>query len=114
MTAPQKVKAETSHLGSENIQTRQFATRRAGRALRRALAISCWVAQHSGTRGCLCAGDRFAFQNALMRHDHRQFGVLQHLARGAAEQPFAEPRMTIGAHDNQVGAHVARLLAQGL
>ncbi len=42
-----------------------------------------------------------------MRHEDGQFSLFEHVARCAAEDCFAEARMAIGAHDDQIGFDIA-------
>ena len=43
---------------------------------------------------------------ALMGHKERQGHAVEKMPRSAAEYHFARARMTIGAHDDQIGAHI--------
>ena len=43
-----------------------------------------------------------------MGHQHRQIGILQHVAGHAAEHELAQPAMRVGAHDQQTAAHAPR------
>ena len=42
-----------------------------------------------------------------MRHQHRNLGLFQHVAGGAAQDRLAEARVAVGAHDQKVGVLVA-------
>lgn len=44
---------------------------------------------------------------ASMLQEQRQRGVLQQMARGAAQHPLAEAVVAVGAHDQQVGAGIS-------
>ena len=48
----------------------------------------------------------------LVLHEQRQRRVFQHPARGAAEHAFAQPRVAVGTHHQQVGVMLARGLEQ--